>query len=116
MTSNQQSSDPAFWAGLFDFSFTRFITLKFIRVIYIVLVAVIGLIGLVLFIVSLTRGGAGGVFVGLIVVPLVTLFYIIGARLTLEVIAVIFRIGENTSRIAESVGVMQARPPAAGSG
>jgi hypothetical protein len=116
MTSNQQSSDPAFWAGLFDFSFARFITIKFIRVIYIVLVVVIGLIGLVLFVGSLTSGIAGGVFVGLIVVPLVTLFWIIVARLTLEGIVVIFRIGENTSRIAESIGATQARPPAAGSG
>ena len=79
--------DPAFWTGLFDFSFTRFITLKFIRVIYMVFVAAIGLIGILLFIISLTRGGAGGVFAGLIVVPLLALFYIIGARLTLEVIA-----------------------------
>ena len=106
--------DPAFWAGLFDFSFTRFITLKFIRVIYMVFVAAIGLTGLLLFIISLTRGGVG-VFVGLIVVPLLTLFYIIGARLTLEVIAVIFRIGADASRIADSIGDMQADPPTAGS-
>jgi hypothetical protein len=117
MTSNQKSPDPAFWAGLFDFSFTQFITLKFIRVIYIILVAMIGLIGLVLFVGSLTSGVAAGVFVGLIVVPLVTLFWIIVTRLTLEGIVVIFRIGENTSRIVESVGgTTQARPPAAGSG
>jgi hypothetical protein len=117
MTSNQQSSDPAFWAGLFDFSFTRFITLKFIRVIYIILVAMIGLVGLLLFFVSLASGhGVGGVFVAFSVVPLVTLFWIILARLTLEGIVVIFRIGENTTRIAESIGATQARPPAAGSG
>ena len=78
--------DPAFWTGLFDFSFTRFITRKFIRVIYMVFVAAIGLIGLLLFIISLTRGGAG-VFARAYRSPLLTLFYIIGARLTLEVIA-----------------------------
>src|SRR5664280_3335094 len=115
--TSPKSPDPAFWAGLFDFSFTRFITLKFIRVIYIILVAMIGLIGLLLFFVSLASGhGVGGVFVAFIVVPLSTLFWIIVTRLTLEGIVVIFRIGENTSRIVESVGVMQARPPAAGSG
>ena len=27
-----QQTTSTFWAGLFDFSFTRFITLKFIRV------------------------------------------------------------------------------------
>jgi hypothetical protein len=103
MTSNQQSSDPAFWAGLFDFSFTRFITLKFIRVIYIILVAMIGLFGLLLFVLSLaTNNGAAGVFVALIVVPLFTLFWIIVVRLTLEGIVVIFRIGENTTRIANA--------------
>jgi|SRR5664280_3270894 len=114
--TSPKSPDPAFWAGLFDFSFTRFITLKFIRVIYIILVAMIGLVGLLLFVLSLANNGAAGVFVGLIVVPLFTLFWIIVTRLTLEGIVVIFRIGENTSRIVESVGVMQARPPAAGSG
>src|SRR5664280_489579 len=114
--TSPKSPDPAFWAGLFDFSFTRFITLKFIRVIYIILVAMIGLIGLVLFVGSLTSGIAAGVFVGLIIVPLFTLFCIIFTRLTLEGIVVIFRIGENTSRIVESIGVVQARPPAAGSG
>src|SRR5664280_3454956 len=81
--------DPAFWAGLFDFSFTRFITLKFIRVIYIILVAMIGLVGLLLFVLSLANNGAAGVFVGLIVVPLFTLFWIIVTRLTLEGIVVI---------------------------
>ena len=113
MTSNQQSSDPAFWAGLFDFSFARFITIKFIRVIYIVLVVVIGLVGLLLFFVSLASGhGVGGVFVGLIVVPLVTLFWIIVARLTLEGIVVIFRIGENTTRIADAEEARTARTSA----
>jgi hypothetical protein len=87
-------------------------------VIYIVFVAAIGLIGLLLFTISLTRGGAGGVFAGLIVILLLKLFYIIGARLTLDLIAVIFRIGEDTSRIAESIGVLCKlvhRRPAAGS-
>jgi hypothetical protein len=65
----------------------------------------------------LANNGASGVFVALIVVPLFTLFCIIVARLTLEGIVVIFRIGENTSRIAESIGgAMQAGPPTAGSG
>ena len=95
--------DPAFWAGLFDFSFTRFITLKFIRVIYIILVAMIGLVGLLLFFVSLASGhGVGGVFVAFSAVPLFTLFWIIVTRLTLEGIVVIFRIGENTTRIANA--------------
>jgi hypothetical protein len=83
--------------------YTRFITLKFIRVIYIILVAMIGLVGLLLFWLSLASGhGASGVFVALIVVPLFTLFCIIVARLALEGIAVIFRIGENTTRIANA--------------
>lgn len=99
-----QQTTSTFWAGLFDFSFTRFITLKFIRVIYAVMLAVIVLFGVLLLISALVSGAsnssAGEVLAGIIVVPIVTLLWIIGARLTLEFIAVVFRIGENAARIA----------------
>ena len=93
---------PAF-AALFDFSFTTFITLKFLRVIYTVLTVLILLVGGVLFLASLFRGGALGVFVAIVVVPAVTLLYLVFARITLEAIALFFRIGENTSAMAASL-------------
>jgi len=40
------------------------------------------------------------IFFGICIVPIFTLLYIVGARLALEFIAVVFRIGENAARIA----------------
>jgi hypothetical protein len=82
-----QQPTSTFGAGLFDFSFTHFITLKFISAIYAVNLVVIGLIGVVCLIALVSKGDGTDIFVGLIVVPFLTLICIIGARLTLEVIA-----------------------------
>lgn len=93
-----------FFAGLFDLGFTSFITLKFIRVIYTVLVTLILLAALVFFLVFLFRGGAG-VLVALVGVPVVTLLYLVSARVSLELIALFFRIGENTTLMASAMTV-----------
>jgi uncharacterized membrane protein len=99
-----QQTTSKFWAGLFDFSFTRFITLRFIRVIYAVILGVILLLALVALVVSLVGGASnssvGTILFGIFIVPIFTLLYIVFARLSLEFIAVVFRIGENTARIA----------------
>ena len=94
----------SFFASLFDFQFTSFITLRFLKVIYAVLVAVILLGGVVFLIAGLASGTASGVLVGLIVAPLATLFYLILARIYLEVIAMFFRIGDNTSLAVQLLG------------
>jgi Domain of unknown function (DUF4282) len=104
-----------FFAGLFDFHFTTFITLKFLRVIYAIVLALILLGGLIFFISSISRGGAG-ILIGVVVVPLVTMLYLVFARIYMELIALLFRIGENTSLIAQRLGnlpvpVVAAGPP-----
>jgi hypothetical protein len=92
----------SFFAGLFDFSFSTFITMKFLRVIYIVVMGVILLGGLVFLISSVSRGALGLVF-GLVFVPLVTLLYLVFARIYLELVALLFRIGDNTAAIATAL-------------
>ena len=92
----------SFFTGLFDFSFSSFITMKFLRLIYIVVVVVILLGGAFFLISSLSRGGLGVVF-GLVVVPLVTLLYLVLARIYLELVALLFRIGDNTAAIATAL-------------
>ena len=91
-----------FFAALFDFSFTSFITLKFLKVIYGVLVVVVLLTGLLFLVVGLARGGAGAVL-SIVAVPLVTLLYLVMVRIWMELIALFFRIGENTSIMARSM-------------
>ena len=88
-----------FFAALFDFSFTSFLTLKFLKVIYALLVAFTLLFGLLFLIFGLSRGGAGAVL-SLFLVPLVTFLCLLLARVLTEGLALFFRIGENTSIIA----------------
>jgi cellulose synthase/poly-beta-1,6-N-acetylglucosamine synthase-like glycosyltransferase len=92
-----------FFAALFDFSFTSFITLKFLKVIYALLVAMILLGGIVFLVAALSQGGAY-ILVGLVIAPLVTLVYLIFARVALESVAMFFRIGENTTLMAAHAG------------
>lgn len=91
-----------FLTGLFDFSFTTFITLKFLRVIYAVLLVLILLTGLVFLVAGLSEGGATAVL-SLLFVPVFTLLYLVLARIYLELVALLFRIGENTSIMAQAL-------------
>lgn len=88
-----------FFGALFDFGFTSFITLRFLKVIYALLVGLILLTGFVFFAGLLLRGGVG-VLLAIVGVPLVTLLYLVLARVYMEIIALFFRIGENTSVMA----------------
>jgi len=99
-----------FFAALFDFGFTSFVTLRFLKLIYAILVGLILLTGLVFFVSLIFQGGVF-VILALVGVPIVTLFYLVIARVYTEMIALFFRIGENTSVIARSVGGPQATPP-----
>jgi hypothetical protein len=91
-----QIEAKGFFASLFDFGFTSFITLKFLRVIYGVVVVLILVTGVVLFVASISQGGIYAVF-AIVVVPIVTLIYLVLTRVSLEIVALFFRIGENTS-------------------
>lgn len=82
-----------FFPTLFDFSFTSFITPKIMKVLYIVSIALIGLFGLIFLITSLASGGAG-IVIALIVVPLVTLLYLVLTRMSYEMMIIMFRIYE----------------------
>ena len=94
----------SFFATLFDFGFTSFITLRFLKVIYGILVALILLTGAIFFFSGLASGSALGVVFGLIVAPLATLVYLIMTRIGLEVIAMFFRIGDNTALTVQILG------------
>ena len=91
-----------FFGSLFDFSFRSFITGRLIRVLY-----VLAMIGLALW----TLGWLGTalasqdgmlIFFALIGAPLVFLFGIIYIRVLLELIIVVFRIGEDVRKIASN--------------
>lgn len=100
--SGTGSQAKGFFGALFDFSFTSFVTLKFLKVIYGALVVVILIGGLTFFVVGVARGG-GGIAFSIVVVPLVTLLYLVLVRICMELVALFFRIGEHTSVIANAL-------------
>lgn len=89
-----------FFGSLFDFSFRSFITGRLIRVLY-----VLGMIGLALWsltwlVSALVSQDGGLILLGLVGAPLAFLFGLIYIRVLLELIIVIFRIGEDVRTIA----------------
>ena len=80
----------SFFGGLFDFGFTRFITLSFLKFIYVLVVAVMGLALLVVIVAGFAAGPLPGVL-ALILGPVVALLYLIWIRMGMEFLAVVFR-------------------------
>lgn len=111
MTSSNVQ-EKSFFASLFDFDFTSFITLRFLKVIYKLVVALILLGGLLSLIYGLTSGSALGVISGLILAPLLTVVYLILARIGLEVVAMFFRIGDDAALAVQLLGGNRKPSPA----
>jgi hypothetical protein len=93
------AESKGFFASLFDFSFTQFITTKIIKFLYLLGMLVAGLFALFVIVSAFSTSALWGV-VGLILSPLVFLLYVILVRVWLEIVIVIFRIAEHTGEIA----------------
>jgi len=89
-----------FLASLFDFSFTEFITVKIIKILYGIIIFFAGL-GVLYFIVSGFRLSVAMGILYILLSPVIFLLNVILARIWLEIVIVIFRIAENTQKIAE---------------
>lgn len=102
-------TEKSFWSRLFDFSFSSFVTLKIIPVLY-GLWIVIGAIGALSMLtggmgmVHLGYGWSGGAFFLLALIWAVVFFFlwVIGGRVWMETIIVLFRIAENTSALVRT--------------
>ena len=108
------SSDEAkgLLRSLFDFGFTSLITTKIIRFVYALLLVLYTLVALVLFVTGLASGTASGVLFALIGVPLGYLIYLILIRIWMEVLLVVFRIGDDIRaiRLGGGMGPPVGRP------
>jgi hypothetical protein len=93
------AEEPGFFAALFDLEFKSFVALRFIKVIYVIAIVFIGLAGLVLFFVALTNGDVITAILALVFM----VFYLIMIRMSLEVIALLFRIGQDATAIRKSL-------------
>lgn len=104
-----------FIGDLLDFSFTKFITIKWVKWIYLIGLALLALEWVVFEIMGLvtlfTGDGAGAKFVGFLIMifAVVPVFIqIISLRVYLELVVVMFRIEDHTRVLAEP----KATPPA----
>jgi hypothetical protein len=91
----------SFFRSLYDFSFSSFITLRVIRVLYIVITVLYSIVAVVVFIGALISHTPADIVVAIIVVPLGYLIYLTIARITMEIIMVIFNIGKDLRSIRE---------------
>lgn len=102
--------DSGLAAGMMDFGFNRFITLGVIKILYVLgLVAIV--LGWLIAFVGAFAQGAGAVLFVMIVGSVVAVLYAIFLRVWLELIVVIFRIGENTSKLVQLGGGQAAGGP-----
>ncbi len=89
-----------FFGALFDFSFTEFVTSRIIRLLYGLSIFLIGLGTLIFVIISFGASRTAGIFMLLIVGPLIFILGVIYTRILLEIVIVIFRIAEHTATMA----------------
>ena len=92
----------------FDFQIRTYITPRLLHTTYVIAVVLILIQGSVWFLAMAAREGIY-VLVAVTVVPLTTIVFLLLARILVEAITVLYRIGEDTARIADAV----AGPPPA---
>jgi hypothetical protein len=89
-----------FFRSLYDFKFNSLITTKIIKVLYALVTVLYSIGALAFFVILLSKG----IIVGIIVIPLLYIIYLAFARVSFEILIVLFRIAEDVRRIAN-------RPP-----
>lgn len=105
-------AEKSFLSSLFDLSFTEFITTRVIKVLFILAIIVSAIAAVVMIVTGFVGGALSGIVL-LIISPILFLVFVILARVWLELVIVIFRIAENTGRLAEQSRATTA-PPTSG--
>ena len=96
------SSQPSFFGSLFDFSFSRFITLRLVKFLYIISVISLVLVMIGVIIAGFTEAVSGVEVVGYIVLgPVLSFLYLLAIRIWFELVVVVFRIGETATEIRD---------------
>ena len=95
------AAPQGFFAGLFDLSFSSFITTKIIKALYVFWMAVTGILLVIGIVGGIVRiGDDPGIGVLMVLAsPLAALLYIVLGRIYLELLIVLFRIAENIGDI-----------------
>jgi len=88
-----------FLASLFDLSFTSFITTKLIKVLYVLGMVSSALMALFLVISGFARGSGTGLFMLIIVAPVLFLISVIYCRVLMELFILFFRMAEHLAEL-----------------
>jgi len=95
------SSEKGFFAAIFDLSFSEFVTIKIIKFLFALAIIASAVMTIILIVGGFaTESIAVGVMF-LILSPIIFFLYVLMARVWLELIIVVFKIAENTSRLVE---------------
>lgn len=92
-----------FFSSLFDLSFTNFITTKLVKIMYIISIVFSAIIALMITAAAFSEGFLAGLLTLLILAPIIFFINVIFSRLWLELVIVIFRIAENTGKLANNI-------------
>jgi len=96
-----------FMASLFDFSFRDFVTPRIIGILYAVLLVLTGIGAIFMIAMMFTIGPGPGVFTLLIIAPLYFFLSILGYRVMLELIMVIYRMKHDLADIHNTITKIQ---------
>jgi hypothetical protein len=88
-----------FLRSLYDFGFTSLITTRIIRFVYALIVIVLSLGSAFFLLATLASGEPSAAVFGIIVIPLAYLLYLVMARIWMEFVIVVFRIGDDIHAI-----------------
>ena len=86
--------------AIFDFSFTKFVSIDLIRLLYLFSFVVAGLIAVSVIFAGSSMGLSWGIG-SIILAPVIYFLFIITVRVFSEILVVIFKIAENTQEIAD---------------
>jgi hypothetical protein len=110
-----------FIRSLYDFSFSSFITLKVIRVLYILITVLYTLGAVIALLVALVGAivdhsviGFVTLVITIILVPIAYFIYLTVARVVMEILMVLFNIGKDVRSIRERGDASLGRGPAGG--
>ena len=108
------TDQKGFFRSLYDFSFASFITGRVLKVLYGLVVALYSLFAVLTFFLLLVKGSAIGIVLAIVFVPLLYLVSLIGARVSFELLMVVFRIGDDVRQIAERTAPTGTSGPQSG--
>jgi Domain of unknown function (DUF4282)/Protein of unknown function (DUF2510) len=100
--SSTSHGEKGFFASLFDIHFSSLIIARIIKVVYVIAIILVGLEAIGGLITALASKRVSVIILAIIFVPIVSLFSLIWIRILLELVIIIFRIGEDVRHIAVS--------------